>query len=243
MKSKNRVTPFLVIILLVLIIVLIAIILIKMTNKNLANYKNLKTSDDLVMELYDNYEDDDIKLFIGKKYTADTLPSTYIFKKATKFMTLEDVEFKENTSFIIDSEAIDSGIKTAFGPDFKYNIKDINGKVVTDFEINDKKLIFDVSYDASSNTYVGTYTEDNSSSAIKLSKKLLSAYKKGDIIYLKVGYQFYKDNNGSYVLCNDSECNKTLDTVTNFEDFKYKKTILIGLKKASDEVYYYSLSN
>ena len=239
MKSKNRVTPFLVIILLVLIIVLIAIILIKMTNKNLANYKNLKTDDDLVMELYDNFDDYDIKLFSNKKYTTDTLPAAYIFKKATRFLTTEDVEFKENSSFVLDYDAVDSGVKTACGPDFKYDIKSIDEKITTEFEINEKKLVFDVNYDGSSNTYVGTYSEDNSFNSVKLSKKLLTAYKKGDIIYLKVGYKFYREAGEKFVLCNNSECGRDEETVAGFDDYEYKQTVLIALKKGSDEVYYY----
>ena len=239
MKSKNRVTPFLVIIWLILIIVLIAIILIKMTNKNLANYKNLKTTDDLVMELYDNFDDYDIKLFSNKKYSIDSLPSAYIFKKATRFLTTEDVEFKDNSSFVLDYDAVDSGVRTAFGPDFKYDLKDIDEKVTTEFEINDKKLVFDVSYDSSSNTYVGTYSEDSSFSSIKLSKKLLTAYKKSDIIYLKIGYKFYREVDGKFVLCNNSECARDEEIMSSFDDYDYKQTVLIALKKGSDEVYYY----
>ena len=243
MKSKNRVTPFLVITLIVMIIILIVVILIKLTNKNLANYKNLTITDDLVMELFENYEDEDIILLSSKRYTKDSLPSSYIFRKATKFMTSEDVEFKDNKSFIIDYDAVDSGIKTAFGPDFKYDIKKINDKIVTDFELEDKKLIFEVNYDASSNTYVGTYSEDNSTNAIKVSKKLLSAYKKSNIIYLKIGYQVYREADNKIILCEDVECTKDGDTIDTFDNYEYKKTLLIGLKKASDEAYYYNHSN
>ena len=51
--SRNRLTPFLVIILIVLIWILVSLILYKlMRNGTFSNVKRLKLDDDLVQELY-----------------------------------------------------------------------------------------------------------------------------------------------------------------------------------------------
>ena len=237
-KSRNRVTPILVIILIVLIWVLFACIIYKLTKNGTIGVKRLKLEDDLVQELYSYTTDDDILLYSKSGYNIESLPSEYIFSKATRFMTLEDVELNDVTKqFSITQECLDSAIKTAFGPDFKAELKNIDASVKTDFELNEHKLLFKIKYDSSTNSYVGTYSEITTNDNILVTKKLLAATK-SKTVNLRIGYYFYKfDTN--YKICNDSKCDSIVEEVNSLDDLKYDKYITVSLKKASDEVYYY----
>ena len=237
-KSRNRITPMLVIVLIVLIWILIACIIYKLTKNGTIGVKRLKLEDDLVQELYSYTTDDDIFLYTKSEYSIENLPSEYIFSKASRFMTLEDVELNETSKqFVITNECLDSAIKTAFGPDFKYDLSQLNSSVKTEFELNEHKLLFNVKYDSATKNYIGTYSEILTTDDILVTKKLLAATK-NDTVNLRVGYYFYKyDTN--YKICNNEKCEEIVEEVDSLDDLKYDKYITISLKKASDEVYYY----
>lgn len=237
--SRNRLTPFLVIILIVLIWILVALILYKlMRNGTFSNIKRLKLDDDLVQELYSYITDEDIITYAEHEYNLDTLPDTYIFSKATRFMTIEDVELTANKQVKISYEALDSAIKTAFGPDIKYDLSKLNGQIKTNFELNDHQLIFNIRYDSVSKSYIGTYEEVITPSSVLVNHKLTMATK-NDTVNLKVGYVFYKQTD-KYQICDDYECKKIIKEVDNLDNYEYDKFIKVSLKKASDEVYYYN---
>lgn len=237
--SRNRLTPFLVIILIILIWILVSLILYKlMRNGSFSNVKRLKLDDDLVQELYSYITDEDIIIYADKEYQLDNLPDTYIFSKATRFMTIEDVALTNNNQFKISYESLDSAIKTAFGPDIKYDLSKLNSEIKTDFELNDHKLLFNVKYDNVSNSYIGTYTEIVTSDSVLVHHELIMATK-NDTVNLKVGYLFYKQGD-KYEICDDYTCQKIVKEVDNLDNYEYDKFITVSLKKASDEVYYYS---
>ena len=86
LKSRNRVTPFLVAILVVLVWILIFSIIYKfIKNNNNRRIKRLKLDDDLVQELYSYISSDDILVYSLEKYSLDNLPIDFIFEKATNF--------------------------------------------------------------------------------------------------------------------------------------------------------------
>lgn len=237
--SRNRLTPFLVIILIVLIWILVSLILYKlMRNGTFSNVKRLKLDDDLVQELYSYITDEDIIIYSNKEYQLDNLPDTYIFSKATRFMTIEDVAFTNNKQFKISYESLDGAIKTAFGPDIKYDLSKLNAEIKTYFELNDHKLLFNVKYDSTSNSYIGTYTEIIIPDSVLVHHELIMATK-NDTVNLKVGYIFYKQGD-RYQICDDYTCQKIIKEVDNLDNYEYDKFITVSLKKASDEVYYYN---
>ncbi len=237
--SRNRLTPFLVIILIVLIWILVALILYKlMRNGTFSNIKRLKLDDDLVQELYSYITDEDIIIYSDHEYDLNTLPATYIFSKATRFMTIEDVEFTTNKQFKISYESLDSAIKTAFGPDIKYDLSKLNDTIKTNLELNDHKLLFKVKYDSVSNSYIGTYEEVTSPTPVLINHKLVMATK-NDTVNLKVGYVFYKSGD-KYQICDDYNCQKIVKEVDSLDNYDYEQFITVSLKKASDEVYYYN---
>ena len=238
-KGRNRVTPILVIIVIVLAWIFIGILLYKFNKMGIiGGVKRLKIDDDLVEELYSYTTDSDIILYSQKNYSLDSLPSDYIFSKATRFMTLEDMEIGKG-QFRITYESLDSAIKTAFGPDIKYDLTKINSSIVTDFESNDHKLVFNVKYDANSKMYVGTYSLSNAVNNVQVGKKLLSATKT-KTVNLKIGYVFYKHDT-NYKICDNYKCEKIVSEIDNIEDYDYDDgdKITVSLRKASDEVYYY----
>jgi len=236
-NSRNRLTPLLVGILIGLIWLLIFLIIYKvLRNNSLKNVKKLKLDDDLVQELYMGISDDDILLYTTGKYTNSNLPVNYIFKRATKSMTIEDIEFKDNT-FKITYDSLDSAIKTVYGPDFEYDLSKIDGSIETYIMLDGKYLLFNVKYDSNLNAYVGTYSKIDTMSDIKLKRELVQAYKDKNI-NLKIEYTIYKEN-GKYQICSDSSCSKIEKEVDNLDDYKSKKHVKVELKKASDDVYYF----
>lgn len=237
-NSRNRLTPFLIISLIILIWILIAVILFKLSNNVSVNkIVKLKLDDDLVQELYSYTNDDDIVLYSKGSYDVNNLPVNYIFSKATRFMTIEDVEIS-GSKFIVTEEAMDYAIKTAFGPDFKYDLKNIDGIVNTNFELNDNKLEFTVKYDSNNKVYTGTYKEFKSVNNVLVYTKLIDATK-DKTVNLKIGYAFYRESNGKIEVCNNSVCGIVKDTVNSKENIKLENEITVSLKKASDEAYYY----
>lgn len=237
--NRNRLTPFLVIILLVLIWILISIIIFKlMENGTIGNTKKLKLDDDLVQELYSYITLDDVKIYSSKDYDINTLPDTYIVSKASRFMTIEDIELLNNNRFVISSNSLDNFIKTAFGPDIKYDLKDIKGKVESNLELNENKLLLDMTYDKINNNYVGYYKEIKYENEVLVKKELVQATKT-DTVNLKINYVFYKKNNNKYDICKDAECNKILESIDNIDDYQLKDSMIVSFSKASDEVYYY----
>lgn len=236
-KSRNRVTPILVIILIIVFWVFIGVLIYKL-QQNISKNKvtKLKLEDDLVQELYSYISDEDVILFSEKKYDVTNLPNSYIFSKAVKKLTIEDIIFNKG-QFIISYNALDNGIKMAFGPDMKYDLSTINDNVLTEFDLNDNNVVFNVRYNSSKKQYYGSYTLSKKSN-IQVSKKLVSATKT-DTVNLEVGYVFYKyDTN--YKICNDKTCSKIIKEIDNIDDYDYsKKTFTISLKKASDDIYYY----
>ena len=241
-NGRNRVTPILVIILIVVFWIFIGVLIYKLQkNRVTEEITRLKIDDDLVQELYSYTTDEDIMLYSDKKYDVTNLPSEYIFSKASRFLTLEDIYLKKG-QFYISYDALDGAIKTAFGPDMKYDISNINSNITTGIDINDRKLILNVKYNSKSKKYYGTYKFGTNKAQILVSKKLLSATK-SDTVNLEVGYVFYKyDTN--YKICNDKTCSKIIEEIDNIDDYDYnKKTVTISLKKASDDVYYYEKNN
>lgn len=237
-KSRNRVTPFLVAILVVLVWILIFSIIYKfIQNNNKRRIKRLKLDDDLVQELYSYITSNDILVYSKKEYTINNLPIEFIFSKATDFMTLEDIELNSKNEFKITYESLDSAIKTAFGPDIKYDLSDINGKIETNFEINDKKLLFNVKYDKNNKVYYGNYENIKDTKNINVKKELVQATKT-NTVNLKIAYVIYK-NGDKIQICSDNECTKIEKEIDNFDNYKYDKYVTVSLKKASDEVYYY----
>ena len=166
------------------------------------------------------------------------MPDYYIFSKATRFMTIEDIEIAGG-QFKISFESLDGAIKTAFGPDFKYDLSNINAKVNTNFVLDDNLLVFDIKYDKSTNSYVGTYSTYTNSD-ILVNKKLLSATK-DKYVNLTIGYIFYKHDT-NYKICNNSSCDKIDKEVNSLDDIDYSDKIVVSLSKESDEVYYYNHS-
>ena len=128
-NSKNRLTPLLLGILIGLIWILAFVVIYKVIrNTTLKNIKKLKLDDDLVQEMYMDITDDDILLYTTGKYTTSNLPVNYIFKRATKYMDIEDIEF-DNDTFKISYDSLDSAIKSAYGPKFEYDLSKINGSI------------------------------------------------------------------------------------------------------------------
>lgn len=240
-KSRNRLTPILVIILIILIWILAVTIIYKMVkNGTFIGSRKLKLNDDLVQELYSYVTDEDIVLYSNGKYDINSLPSDYIFSKATKFMTIEDIEFLDNNNFIISYESLDGAIKTAFGPDIKYDLSNINTQVKTYIETEEEyKLVLDVKYNSKTKEYYGTYTTTGKKDEVIIKKELVEA-SKDDYVNLKVGYIFYKYSDNKYKICNDINCSRVLKEVSTIDDYTdYDSYVTISLKKASDEVYYY----
>ncbi len=236
-KSRNRVTPILVFILIVLIWILVALIIYKAMSNGVFE-KKLKLNDDLVQELYSYVTDEDIILYSSNKYDINSLPSEYIFSKATKVMTLEDIELSNN-QFTIDYDSLDGAIKTTFGPDIKYDLSNINGEVQTYLETEEEyKIILNVKYDSKNKKYYGTYSTTGKENEVKIKKSLVSATK-GEYVNLKVGYVFYKFDNDKYKICSNEKCERVVKEVENIDDYKFDSFVNISLKKASDEVYYY----
>ena len=239
-NSKNRLTPLLVGILIGLIWILIFSVIYKLIEHNkLKNITKLKLDDDLVQELYMGVTDEDLLLYTTGKYTNVDLPVNYIFKRATMSMTIEDIEFKNNT-FKITYESLDSAIKMVYGPDFKYDLSKIDDSIESYIMIDDQYLVFNVKYDSKEDAYVGTFTKTSKNEDIKVKRELVQAYKDKNL-NLKINYVIYKEN-GKYQICSDSKCSKIEKEVDNLDDYKSKKNITVSLKKASDEVYYYNSS-
>lgn len=238
-RSRNRVTPFLVAILVILVWFLIFSIIYKtIQNRNSKRIKRLKLDDDLVQELYSYITSDDLLVYSEKDYNIENLPINFIFSEATDFMTLEDIELNSKNEFKITYESLDSAIKTAFGPDIKYDLSDINDKIKTNFEINDNKLLFNVKYDKDNKIYFGTYEIIKDEQIINVKKELVQATKT-NTVNLKIAYVIYK-NGDKIQICSDNECSKIEKEIDNFDSYKYDKFVTVSLKKASDEVYYYS---
>jgi hypothetical protein len=179
---------------------------------------------------------DDILLYTTGKYTTSNLPVNYIFKRATKYMTMEDIEFKSNT-FKITYDSLDSAIKMAYGPDFEYDLSKINDSIETYLMIDGKYLLFNVKYDDKEKVYIGTYSKIENTSDIKVKRELVQAYK-DKTINLKIEYTIYKEN-GKYQICSDSTCSKIEKEVDSIDDYKSKKYVKVELKKAEDDVYYF----
>lgn len=237
-KSRNRVTPFLVGILVVLVWILIFSVIYKvLKNNNSHRIKRLKLDDDLVQELYSYITNDDIMIYSLDNYTIDNLPTNFIFRKATDFMTIEDIEMNSKNEFKISYESLDSAIKTAFGPDIKYDLSDINSSIKTNFELNDNKLLFNVKYDKNTNMYIGTYKIIKDEKEINVKKELVQATKT-NTVNLKIAYVVYM-NGDKIQICDDINCDKIEKEINNFDNYKYDKYVTISLKKASDDVYYY----
>lgn len=238
-KSRNRVTPFLLALLVVLVWVFIFSVIYKVIkNNNNRRIKRLKLDDDLVQELYSYVTNEDILAYSLNKYSIDSLPSDFIFKKATDFMTIEDVELNSKNEFKILYESLDGAIKTAFGPDIKYDLSDINSSIKTNFELNDNKLLFDVKYDKDNKYYYGTYTIIKDEKEINVKKELVQATKT-NTVNLKIAYVIYK-NSDKIQICSDYKCDKIENEIDNFDDYKYDRYVTVSLKKASDDVYYYN---
>ncbi len=236
--SRNRVTPFLVAILVVLVWIFIFSVIYKfIQNNNRRRIKRLKLDDDLVQELYSYITANDLLVYSKKEYNINNLPIEFIFSKATDFMTLEDIELNSKNEFKISYESLDSAIKTAFGPDIKYDLSDINGKIETNFEINDKKLLFNVKYDKNNKVYYGNYEIIKDTKNINVKKELVQATKT-NTVNLKIAYVIYK-NGDKIQICSDNKCTKIEKEIDNFDNYKYDKYVTVSLKKASDEVYYY----
>ena len=236
--SRNRVTPFLVAILVVLVWIFILSVIYKfIQNNNRRRIKRLKLDDDLVQELYSYITANDLLVYSKKEYNINNLPIEFIFSKATDFMTLEDIELNSKNEFKISYESLDSAIKTAFGPDIKYDLSDINGKIETNFEINDKKLLFNVKYDKNNKVYYGNYEIIKDTKNINVKKELVQATKT-NTVNLKIAYVIYK-NGDKIQICSDNDCTKIEKEIDNFDNYKYDKYVTVSLKKASDEVYYY----
>lgn len=236
--SRNRVTPFLVAILVVLVWIFIFSVIYKfIQNNNRRRIKRLKLDDDLVQELYSYITANDLLVYSKKEYNINNLPIEFIFSKATDFMTLEDIELNSKNEFKISYESLDSAIKTAFGPDIKYDLSDINGKIETNFEINDKKLLFNVKYDKNNKVYYGNYEIIKDTKNINVKKELVQATKT-NTVNLKIAYVIYK-NGDKIQICSDNDCTKIEKEIDNFDNYKYDKYVTVSLKKASDEVYYY----
>lgn len=238
-KTRNRLTPFLEIILMVLIGVLFFVTINKMIKNGKIVLKRFKLDDPLIQELYLNFNDEDIKYFSTKNHSISSLDAGYIFTKATSSMTIEDIELGDNT-FKISYDSLDSAIKTTFGPDFKYDLSSIKGEFDTYFEIDDKIMVFNIRYDKANEEYIGNYTlRDKDTILVK--KELVQAYKNRNL-KLKVGYVFYKLD-GNYKICDDSKCEKIVKEVDDIEKYDYKDFVTISLRKSSDEAYYYVSNN
>lgn len=236
-NTRNRLTPFLVIILICLIWLMITILIYKLTIKRpVNNVKKLKLDDDLVQELYSYVTDEDIYVYSNGKYDVSNLPNTYIFGRATRYMTTEDIEFGNQKQIKVSKESLDAAIKTSFGPDFTYDLSTLNGTIQTSFILNEKKLSFNVKYDSTSDSYIGIYSENNSNE-ILVHKELIGATKT-DTVNLKVGYAFYKKGT-KYQICNDSKCTKIVKELDSLDNFEFENELIVSYKKASDEVYYY----
>ena len=235
--SRNRLTPFLVIILIILIWILIAVVAYKLMHRNAFKGTKLKLDDDLVQELYNSVNDEDIILFSNNKYDLNNLPGEYLIRKASLYMTLEDIEFTNSMGFILSYESLDSAIKMAFGPDIKYNLKNFSGEVDTYLEMDEKRLHFKMHYDDTINSYVGSYEEVALDESIKVKRELLRATKT-DTVNLRIGYFFYKEKDNKYQICKDASCKKIVKTIDSL-DIDYDNYIEVSMKKASDEVYYY----
>ena len=150
---------------------------------------------------------------------------------------MDTVGYLSYVSRIISYESLDSAIKTAFGPDIKYDLSDINGKIETNFEINDKKLLFNVKYDKNNKVYYGNYEIIKDTKNINVKKELVQATKT-NTVNLKIAYVIYK-NGDKIQICSDNDCTKIEKEIDNFDNYKYDKYVTVSLKKASDEVYYY----
>ncbi len=235
--SRNRLTPFLVITLIVLLWILIFILVYKvMKNVNAEKVKKLKLDDDLVQELYSYVTEDDIKFYTEGNFTVSTLPNNYIFSKATKFLLLEDVVFKGN-SLSITYDSLDGAIKTAFGPDFKYDLKNINGVVNTYIQLNEKNISVNIMYDANTNSYIGTIV-NTEEPIVKVKYDLVGATK-DENVNLKIGYVYYKID-GNYKICKDKTCTEIAKELDSIDNYEYETFVTVSLEKASDEIYYYN---
>ena len=63
---------------------------------------------------------------------------------------------------------------------------------------------------------------------------------KTDTVNLRVGYAFYKESNGKYEICNDENCSKLINEVSDLDSLEIKDYVTVSFVKASDEVYYYA---
>ena len=238
-KTRNRLTPFLVIILILELGVWCFVFVHKLRVSEKIGIRKYKLEDPLIQELYQNITDEDIKYYAEGKHDVNSLTSGYIFSKATKNMTVEDFKV-ENKMFYITYDALDFGIKIGFGPDFKYDLSSINGLVNTYFEINDKPVNFNVKYDSLKEEYTGLYSYKDLNNEIFVKRKLVQATKnREDDLNLKIEYAFYKKSNKLQV-CEDYRCEKIIKEVTNIDDVDYTNTMTVVLNKASDDLYYYA---
>lgn len=242
-NTRNRLTPFLLIIFICLIWVLIGVVSAKLIQRNKDNrdIKKLKLDDELVQELYSYINDNDIILFSSKNYKVTNLPNDFIIKKAFDYMTIENIEFLPGNRFVIDYNALDGSIKRAFGPEFKYDFNNLDISVKTEFSLEENNLIFNIKYDKKTNSYIGTYKEDNSTNEVLVNHELVRATMDKNIDF-KIGYIFYK-NNGKYQICNNYKCDKIVKEVDSIEDYKYDQFITISLKKSNDDSYYYEYNS
>ena len=240
-KTRNRLTPFLVMILIIEFGILCFVIVHKLrtSNKIGIGIKKYKLDDPLIQELYQSITDEDIKYFAEGEHDINTLTSGYIFTKATSNMTIEDFTL-ENKVVHLSYDSLDGGIKVAFGPDFKYDLSGINEKVNTYFEIDDKEVDFNIKYDNSKEEYTGNYVNKNLKNKILVKRKLSQATKnRSDELNLTIDYTLYKfDNN--YKICSDYSCEKIVKEVENIDDIEYMNSTTVVLDKASDELYYYN---
>ena len=234
-KTRNRLTPFLEIILIVLIGVFVFVLINKLIVHGKLGVKKYKLDDPLIQELYSGITDDDIKYLSRENHNSSSLDVGYIFTKATSSMTIEDIELGDK-DFKISYDSLDSAIKTTFGPDYKYDLTSISGEYDSYFEIDDKRIVFKIRYDKDQQEYAGTYSyKENDNILVK--KELVQATKTR-LLNLKIAYTFYK-HDGNYKICSDYKCSNIVKEVDDINNYKSDKYITVSLNKASDEAYYF----
>lgn len=237
-KTRNRLTPFLAIILIVELGVLCFVIVHKLRVSNKIWVKKIKLDDPIIQELYQEITDEDIEYYAEGEHDINSLTAAYIFSKATSNMTSEDFSI-ENKMFYMSYDALDGGIKVGFGPDFKYDLSSINGTVSTYFEIDEKPVNFNVKYDSTKEEYVGTYIYKDLSDKVLIKKKLVQATRDREHdINLSIDYAFYKKDN-KYKVCEDYKCEKIIKEVDNVDDIDTTSNMTVIYDKASDDLYYY----
>ena len=240
-KTRNRLTPFLIMIIIIELGVLcfVTVHKLKVSNKITIGIKKYKLDDPLIQELYQSITDEDIKYFAEGSHDVNSLTSGYIFSKATSNMTIEDYKI-ENKMFYITYDALDGGIKVSFGPDFKYDLSSINGLTNTYFEIDEKPVNFNVRYDVVKEEYTGIYSYKDLTNDIYVKRNLVQVTKdREQELNFKIEYAFYKKND-KYEVCKDYNCDEIIKEVDSIDRIDYTNTTTVVLSKASDDLYYYA---